>query len=297
MSFRWIGRSQDGKTVTLKKLEGCPINPPAYFTPEWQQKNNDIIRVGAVLDVETTGLKQNEDSIIEIAIRLFLFNRSSGEILSLLESYSSFQDPGKPLAPEITQLTGITDEMLKGHQINWSEVDQLLDKAQIIISHNARFDRPFVDRFSELSRHKIWGCSLKQINWSQQGYMSSKLELLNIYHGFFTDSHRALNDVDALLYLLSLPREREQSPYLAEILENAKRLTTQVIASSAPFESKDQLKNKGYSWDNTNRFWHRFVFKNELDIEIKWLEEFVYFGAFNGITRDIALQDNFKSHQ
>lgn len=297
MNFRWIGRSQDGKTVTLKKLEGCPISVPSYYTEEWKKQNSDTLRVGAIVDVETTGLRQSEDSIIEIAIRLFTFNRSTGEILELQESYSSFQDPGHPLSPEIIQLTGITDELLKGHNIDWKKVNELIEKVHIVVAHNARFDRPFVDKLSEISQQKVWGCSLKQIDWSRHGFSSSKLELLNIYHGFYTDSHRALNDVDALLYLLSLPQEKSQHPYLRELLENAKRPTAQIIASAAPFDSKDHLKAKGYSWDNINRFWHRFLFKDELPQEISWLEEVVYIGPFAGITRDIALQDHFKGHK
>lgn len=296
MNFRWLGRSQDGKTVTLRKLEGCPVTAPAYFTPEWQKQNADTLRVGAVLDVETTGLRHGEDSIIEIAIRLFGFNRATGEVLGLLDSYTSFQDPGRPLSPEIIQLTGITDELLKGHKIDWNQVNKVLDRAHVIIAHNARFDRPFVDKLSETSQHKIWACSHKQIDWSRHGFTSSKLELLNIYHGFFTDSHRALNDVDALLYLLSLQQERTQSPYLLELLENAKRPTAQIIATAAPFDSKDHLKAKGYQWDNINRYWHRYLFKDEVPQEITWLEEIVYIGPFGGITRDIALQDHFKMY-
>lgn len=295
MAFRWIGKSEDGSTVTLHRLEGCPVQTPFYATPAWLELNADIVRTGIVLDTETTGLNFLEDSIIEIGIRQFLFNRQTGEILGLGKAYSSFQDPGRPIPAEIVELTGITDDMVAGKEIEWPVVDAILDEASLIIAHNARFDRPFIDKRSVVSREKIWGCSIKQIDWRDQGFTSSKLELLNIYHGFFTDSHRAINDVDALLYLLSLPQNDCDKNYLHELLVNAKKSQTQVIATSAPFETKDQLKSRGYSWDNTNRFWNKVINKETLAEEIRWLEETVYFGTFRGITREIALSDNFKS--
>lgn len=295
MAFRWIGKSADGKTVTLNRLEGCPIQSPSYATPEWMKKNQDLLRVGAVLDVETTGLSQTEDSIIEIGLRQFLFNRNTGEVLTTGKSYCSFQDPGRPLSPLITEITGITDEMVSGHQIDWNTVNSLLEECGLVIAHNARFDRPFIDRKSKISNDKVWACSIKQIDWSAKGFTSSKLELLNIYHGFFTDSHRAINDVDALLYLMSHTDHTHGKPYLFELINNARRPMTHVIASAAPFDSKEHLKSRGYSWDNINRFWAKIIFKDEVPEEVTWLEERVYYGPFCGMTRDIALADGFKS--
>lgn len=293
--FRWIGKSEDGKSVLLKKLEGCPIIKPSYATPDWIQTNTDLLRKGLVLDVETTGLNQTEDSIIEIGLRQFIFNRQTGEILALGKSYQGFQDPGQPLTPEITQLTGITDDMLLNQEIDWNSVDSLMTESGLIIAHNARFDRPFVDKKSSLSREKIWACTYKQIDWTQKGFNSPKLELLNIYHGFFTDSHRALNDAEALLYLLSLPDPKSSQPYLSELLQNARRPLVHVLAIGAPFDSKEQLKGKSYSWDSINRFWNKIIFKDEVPTELQWMEESVYFGPFSGQIRDIPLVDNFKS--
>lgn len=295
MAFRWIGKSADGKTVTLKHLEDCNIQFPSYFTPEWTQNHQEKILLGVCLDVETTGLNSANDVIIEIALQQFLFNKNTGEILSYARSYTSLQDPGFPLKAETTRLTGITDDMVAGQNIDWSQVDQLLNESSIVIAHNAKFDRPFIEKKSKVSAHKLWACSMKQVDWDAKGFTSAKLELLNIYHGFFTDSHRALNDVHALLYILGHTDAQSNQPNLHELITKANRLLCHVIASSSPFESKDLLKARGYSWDVTNRFWAKMIFKDEQIQEIKWLEDSVYHGPFRGLTRDITPTDNFKA--
>ena len=294
VAFQWIGKTTDGETVVLKRLKQEHFRFPQYFDAAWRDQNSDLIRTGAVVDVETSGLNAEQSQIIEIGLRLFSFNRQTGEVLELLDGYSAFQDPGHPLSDEIIRLTGITDEMVKNQSIDWGKVDTLLSSAQILIAHNAGFDRPFVDRLSEVSRSKIWGCSFKQVNWSSKGFTSQKLDVLSIYHGFFTDAHRALNDSDALLHLLSFSDAEQNFPYLRELLHNARKVTIQMLAIGAPFESKDLLKAQGYRWDNGNRYWWKEVDQTELLDETSWLEKNVYMGAFRGKMVEIAPTDHFK---
>jgi DNA polymerase-3 subunit epsilon len=295
MAFQWIGKSEDGLTVTLKRFDETQFRCAPYFNAEWAALNADLIRTGSVLDVETTGLQFEQAKVIEIGIRSFRFNRESGEILEILGAYHSFQDPGEPLAREICELTGLTDGMLKGTSIDWQAVDRKLADSNIVIAHNAAFDRPFVDRDSPTSRQKIWGCSVKQIDWQAKGFTSKKLESLSIYHGFFTDAHRALNDADALLHLLSFPDSSTGKPHLSEMLDAARRPTVQVIASHSPFESKDTLKSRAYRWDPAAKSWWKEVSKESIETEIRWLEESVYCGPFRGKTREILPSDQFKA--
>ncbi len=294
MAFQWIGKSEDGDTITLRKLKDGDFRFPSNLSPEWLAAHQGTIRNGVVLDVETSGLKLDRSKIIEIGIRKFSFNRETGEVLQRLDSYSSFQDPEEPLSPEVKEITGITDEMVKGQKIDWNTVDSMLENAQILIAHNAAFDRPFVDSASKVSSQKIWGCSLKQIDWSGKGFPSQKLDLLSVFHGFFTDAHRALNDADALLHLLSHPDTRKGSPYLLELLTEARKTTFQLMALSAPFESKDLLKSRGYRWDSQGRTWWREITQADLGTETEWLEEFVYSGTFRGKVIEIPPTEHFK---
>lgn len=294
MNFDWVGKSVDGATVILRKFTG-DFKGASYATPEWLAAHADRVRIGAVIDVETTGLNKKSDVVIEIGVRQFLFNKITGELLKAGDSYSAFQDPGRPLSDEIKRLTGLNDEMLKGHTIDWNKVDRLLAESNIIIAHNASFDRPFIERNSTVSPTKSWGCSVKQVDWTSKGYPSQKLEILSIFHGYFVDAHRALHDADALLHLLSHADAQSRKPYLDELLRNARRPLVKVVASHAPFESKDFLKERGYSWDTTGRVWHKMIFKETLETEVAWMESIVYNGTFRGSTVEIAIVDNFKS--
>ncbi len=295
MTFKWLGKSADGKTITLRQLELAHFKFPAYFTPEWEALHATEIRVGAVIDIESTGLSNEKDQIIEIGVRQFKFNRVTGELLSLEKHYSGFQDPGEPLSEEIKALTGITDEQLKGQSIDWSAVNALFSTSHLLIAHNAAFDRPFVDQQSTVSSEKIWACSLRQIDWTAKGFPTQKLEMLSVFHGFFNDAHRALADADSLLYLLTFSDASTNTPYLLELVNNARKPVVHMIATAAPFESKDFLKNRNYRWDGQNRVWTKQIAKEEVASEKDWLEKTVYLGSFRGKTVEIQPVDQFKA--
>jgi DNA polymerase-3 subunit epsilon len=285
--------SSDGDSITLRRFNG-QFAMPSHVTPEWLSANSKRLKKAAVVDVETTGLDRKNDLVIELGLRKFQYDPEAGEIVSIGESLSALQDPGRPLSPEIIELTGLTDGDLKGQKIDWQKVDSLLADVDVVIAHNASFDRPFFDRFARESRQKLWACSLRQINWDAKGFPSAKLEILCLYHGYFTAAHRALNDVDALVCLLTFKDAAKNDTYLNELLKRADQPYVKVVAASSPFESKDLLKARGYRWDPLARVWQRLIVSSQLTDEVSWLESSVYRGTFRGITEEIPALDNFK---
>jgi len=295
-SLPWAGfaeLSEDGNSVTLRRFGGqFPV--PAYATPQWLEDNKSRLGRGAVVDVETTGLDRKNDLVIELGLRRFEYDPETGDIVRVGESLTGLQDPGRPLSAEITRLTGLTDQDLMGQSIDWKKVDALLSDVDVIVAHNASFDRPFFDRYTEQSRRRLWACSLRQVAWDEKGFASSKLELLCLFHGFFTAAHRAQNDVDALLCLLSFKCGQSGKTYFHELYQRADQPYVKVVAASSPFESKDLLKARGYRWDPLARVWQRLILSSQLTDEVTWLESSVYRGTFRGITEEIPALDNFK---
>ena len=153
----------------------------------------------------------------------------SGELLGIVDEYQSFNDPEEIIDPVITQITGIDNDTVEGHSIDWEIVTRLLNNADIIVAHNALFDRGVMDRFLPLSEEKVWLCSMKDINWMERGLNARGQEILCIWHGFYYDSHRAMFDVDALIHLVTYNVEGLNNAVL-ELLINANKPTYRIVA-------------------------------------------------------------------
>ena len=129
-----------------------------------------------------------------------------------------------------------------------------------------------MDKSLPMSQEKLWACTVNDIDWMNRGFTSSKQELLCIWHGFYYDSHRAMNDVDALIHLITSDFYNGNKPIL-ELMDNAANPYFKISALNSPFESKDLLKARNYYWNNTNRYWWKHVDHDEIESERKWLTE------------------------
>ena len=65
--------------------------------------------VGVALDTETTCLDLDKAEVIELAMLKFLYTRN-GEVLRVIGKFDELRQPAHPIPPEITALTGITDD-------------------------------------------------------------------------------------------------------------------------------------------------------------------------------------------
>ncbi len=206
-------------------------------------------KTGILLDVETTGLDQQKDEIIELGMVKFDY-LPDGRIASLREVYTSFNEPSEPIPLEVTALTGITDDMVAGQRIDDSAVFSFVDDAVIVIAHNASFDRKFVERYWSIFQRKAWGCSATEVEWRKHGFEGSRLGYLLNGAGIFHQAHRAVDDCHALLEILACELPTTGTSALAVLLERARKKTMRVWAEQSPFDLKDSLKRRGYRWSD-----------------------------------------------
>jgi len=245
------------------------------------------------VDLETTGLDKKEDKIIELAVKIAVIDKRKGELINILNEYQSFEDPKKPIEEKVTRINGITNEMVKDHSIDWETVSGILNEADIIVAHNAVFDRTFMDRYLPLSRDKIWACSYNDIDWANRGFNGRGQELLCIWHGFYFDSHRAMSDVDALIHLVTHESYVTDKP-IKELIGNATRPIYKISANDSPYETKDALKARGYRWNGDDKYWFKIINFDEIEIEKKWNADNVYNGTFLGDIIQVLNVDKYK---
>jgi DNA polymerase-3 subunit epsilon len=157
----------------------------------------------AIVDVETTGLSAKNEKITEIAIVLH-----DGK--QLTDSYHSLVNPEKNIPYQITQLTGISNQMVQSAPKFYEIAKKIIEMTEnrILIGHNVRFDYSFLQKefqeFEYVFNRKTL-CTVKtarKVIPGQTSYSLSKLTAqLGIPH---LNKHRALGDAQATAALFEL---------------------------------------------------------------------------------------------
>ena len=141
----------------------------------------------AVIDVETTGFDPEEDRIIEMGIIRF----ERGEVV---ETYGQLIDPDREVPEKVTEITGITQEDLKGMP-SFADVAGEIAKRLVgvgLVAYNLSFDRGFVS--AELERAGY--------AWPEE---APTLDPLIFARQFFKSSSR--KNLGAISTLLGIPLE------------------------------------------------------------------------------------------
>ncbi len=174
------------------------------------------VGLACIVDVETTGLS-NADEAIELGMVLFAFDRKKYSILAVVDEYVGLREPTVPIGPGAQAVHGISLAQLRGQRLDYDRVERILSQAEVLIAHNASFDRRFVGRLSETAAGKPWLCSMSGINWLRKGCANRRLQDLLVRYKIETpNAHRALDDVYGVLYLLAGGTKRKT--HLAELM-------------------------------------------------------------------------------
>ncbi len=255
-------------------------------------------RLAVLVDVETTGLNHSRDEVIEIGAVAFTYD-DAGMIGDVVGVFSALRQPSGPIPAEITRLTGITDEMVAGQTIDLGTLDALIEPADLIIAHNAGFDRPFCERLLPSFILKPWACTVTEIRWADHGFEGNKLGYLVGQSGLFHEGHRATDDCHALLEILAKPITGSGVTPFSELHAASQRLRIRVWAENSPFDMKDNLKARGYRWsdgsDGRPKAWWTEIAEEDLDDELRFLRADIYrWPDAEPLMQRLSAADRFK---
>ena len=280
-----MSTAQEQAAIHLLQSTGNYRVLERLHAPEvYAQGTADTPRIGLVVDTETTGLNMQRDKIIELGFVAFEYDASSGQIYRVLHTYDGFEDPQEPLSDVVKKLTGIDDAMLQGQHLDDEEITTWLRKASLVIAHNASFDRAMLERRLPQVKECAWGCSFADIDWQAEGVGGRKLDYLAFCMGFFFDGHRAVNDAQATLHLLSYPLPTSKHLALGHLLQQARKHQVRIFALAAPYDKKDMLKERGYRWLADFQYagkkgvWSCCLDEEQLEDEEAWLSSDIYTG-------------------
>ncbi|MFT8362636.1 MAG: PolC-type DNA polymerase III [Sporolactobacillus sp.] len=154
-----------------------------------------------VFDVETTGLSAVYDTIIELAA----VKMKNGEVI---EQFDQFANPHHPLPQKITELTSITDEMLKDapDALEVVKAFRAFIGDAILVAHNATFDIGFLNTaYKKLgfgAAENPWMDTLELGRLLYPEFKNHKLDTLcKAFNIELTHHHRAIYDTEATGYL------------------------------------------------------------------------------------------------
>lgn len=157
-----------------------------------------------VFDVETTGLDYKFDQIIEFGGLLLDHN------MNVLKEISTFVKNEEPLSAKITEITGITDEMLiDGIEEEALAVmlEELIKEDTLLIAYNVQFDIGFLksllERFNlPFKNNPVLDCMV--VYKDRHPYPHRLFNAIERYQlqNEVVNSHRALDDAKATLALL-----------------------------------------------------------------------------------------------
>lgn len=240
----------------------------------WEEDGSELRR-GVFLDVETTGTDPSKDEIIELAMVPFEYC-AAGRVYRVGSGFSGLRDPGKPLPPFVSELTGLKDEDLRGKRIDPSQVAEFLDGVSLVVAHNAAFDRPFFERAFPGSSGLPWACSQREVPWHAFGVEGRKLEYIAYRAGVYFDGHRAEVDCQVGVHVLAQDWAGDGSTALSRLLESCERVDARLWALESPFDLKDHLKARGYRFDGPRKTWYRDLDAQAIEAEKAWLARNIY---------------------
>lgn len=169
--------------------------------------NKNFVDSYVVFDTETTGLKDQEDKIIEIGALKYIDNE-------LVDQFDVLINPEIDIPEIITTITGITDEMVSNEKTIRDILPEFIEfiGEYPLIAHNAPFDIGFINaNLRSLDLPELTNEILDTVELAREYIPKAynyKLETLRNYFKLDFGSHRSVDDCNTTNYIYQECKKR-----------------------------------------------------------------------------------------
>ncbi|MCT0249625.1 3'-5' exonuclease [Synechococcus sp. CS-205] len=209
-----------------------------------------------ILDTETTGLDPERDHCIEVGAVLFhVQSRAVLSQISLLLPCQSNQ------AQDINGIDAAVSRLEQPWEAGLAYFRALVASAEVMVAHNAAFDRSWFGRGPLPGIEKPWLCTMEDLRWPRERRLKatpSVRDLALAYGIPVWAAHRALTDCI----------------YLAQVFERCDQLESLLLAgleprrlyrAELPYDQRHRARDAGFRWNQpVAKAWSRRLSEREV---------------------------------
>lgn len=210
----------------------------AYLAPDKKPsvtngKGQSIDTVYCVLDLETTGFSPVTEKITEIGIMKI----QGGKVI---DEFSSFVNPQKPIPARVVEVTNITDDMVSDAETIDMVFPKMLDfiEGSVLVAHNAEFDIGFLKHNAKVLGYAFDFTYLDTLSLAHElfpDYKTYKLGRIAKNLGIKVEvAHRALDDVETTVKVFNV------------MIEMLVKRGASSLEDIDKFASDEQSRNESY---------------------------------------------------
>ena len=200
------------------------------------------VRTLLIIDTETTGLDPQLDHCLEVGV--ILFDVPSRQVLA----QHSFLLPVEANAAEaINRIPAAATNLPQPWRPALSYLQSLLDAADVLVAHNAAFDRQWFGRGHLPATDKPWLCSMEEMRWPAERLLRSRPSVRDLalaYEIPVWAAHRALTDC---IYLAEVFRRCDE---LEQLVERGLE-PRQLMRAQVSYDDRHLARDAGFRWNET----------------------------------------------
>ncbi|KZR87384.1 DNA polymerase III subunit epsilon [Synechococcus sp. MIT S9509] len=214
-----------------------PLTSPS---PQSGAERHAAARTLLIVDTETTGLDPQLDHCLEVGV--ILFDVPSRQLLA----QQSFLLPVESNAAEaINRIPASATNLPQPWRPALGYLQTLLDAADLLVAHNAAFDRQWFGRGHLPATDKRWLCSMEDMRWPPERQLRSRPSVRDLalaYEIPVWAAHRALTDC---IYLAEVFRRCED---LEQLIEHGLE-PRQLMRAQVSYDNRHLARDAGFRWN------------------------------------------------